>query len=250
MKRIISLTILPSRLSNAKATLDSLLDQDKAADEICVWLPKNAKRDEVLIKSIPQYLKQEPIRVEMVDDVGPATKLIPALRKYWNEKETIIVTADDDQIYPKGWFGGLVRYSEQYESSCLGYRGRKFLRLGGLRLSLSYKRAIVQLCHKMGSPKKVDIVTGVWGALYKVKFFDEEVFDLDLDTPMFFTDDIWFSGMMAKRGVARYVVPMNDTIAATDQWTVAALWEINEGGTNNDWSISALKKYFKAGFHS
>ena len=244
MKKIVSLTVLPSRLDNIRATIDSLLHQDEMPDEICVWLPENAKRDNTPIGDIPGFLKRDPIRVEVVGDVGPATKLIPALRRYWNKRETIVVTADDDQVYPKTWLSGLLGYSKQFGNSCLGYRGRKFLRLGMIRLSLSYQRAIVKLGNRIGRPKKVDIVTGVWGALYRVKFFDEEVFDLDLDSPMFFTDDIWFSGMMAKNGITRYVVPMTDSVKPTEQWTVGALWEINEAGENNDWSISFFKNDF------
>ena len=116
MKRIISLTVLPSRLNNLKATIDSLVNQDDAADEICVWLPKNAKRGGEQIEVVPKFLQQDPIRAEFVEDVGPATKLIPALRKYWKEKETIIVTVDDDHVYPKGWFGELLSYSELYKN--------------------------------------------------------------------------------------------------------------------------------------
>ena len=243
MKKIISLTVLPSRLNNVKVTIDSLLHQDEAADEICVWLPKNAKRGGEQIKDVPQFLKQDPIRAELVDDVGPATKLIPALRKYWNEKETIIVTVDDDQIYPKGWFAGLIGYSGLYKNSCLGHRGRKLLSLGMLRLSYSYKRATCIEGDRIGKPKKADFLTGNWGVLYRVKFFDEEVFNLDLDTPMFFTDDIWFSGMVSKNGTIRYVVPMKEAIISTDSWDVSALWELNEAEENNDWSIASMRKY-------
>ena len=243
MKRIISLTVLPSRLNNVKATIDSLLNQDEAADEICVWLPKNAKRDGEQIKDVPQFLKQDPVRVERVDDVGPATKLIPALRKYWNEKETIIVTVDDDHIYPKGWFAGLLAYSALYRSACVGHRGRRLLRLGKLRLSCSYKQASCIEGDRIGKPKKADFLTGNWGVLYRVKFFDEEVFDLDLDTPMFFTDDIWFSGMVSKNGIIRYVVPMKEAVVPTDSNDVSALWELNEAEENNDWSIAFMRKY-------
>ena len=108
-------------------------------------------------------------------------------------------------------------YSKIYKNSCLAYRGRKFLRLGKLLVSYSYKRAYVRLGDRVRRPKKVDIVTGVWGALYRVEFFDEEVFNLDLDSPMFYTDDIWFSGMIAKNGITRYVVPMTGSIEPTDQ---------------------------------
>lgn len=244
MKRIISLTVLPSRLKNIKGTIDSLLSQDETPDEICVWLPKNAKRDNQPIGDIPGFLRRDPISMECVNDIGPATKLIPTLKKYWDEKETIIATADDDQVYPSGWFSGLLKYSGIYMNSCIGYRGRRFLRFGILRMTYSYKLAKVYLGHRVRKPKKVDIVTGNWGALYRVKFFDEEVFNLDSDSPMFFTDDIWFSGMISKNDITRYVVPMIGTVKPTDQHTVSSLWEINEAGKNNDWSIKSLSKYF------
>ena len=242
-KKIISLTVLPSRLEHIGGTISSLLNQRETPDEVCVWLPKNTRRDNKKIDEIPGFLKNDLIRAEFVEDVGPATKLIPALRKYWHDKETIIVTADDDIEYPREWFGGLIEYSNILKDASLGYRGRKFFGIGPLKL-YSYDLAKLYFGHKRDEPKKVDLITASWGCLYKVKFFTEEVFSLDLDTPMFFTDDIWFTGQLAKNGVNRFVVPMKEKINPADQRLIDALWFINADGKNNNWSIRRFKKYF------
>jgi hypothetical protein len=243
IKKIISLTVLPSRLEHIGGTISSLLNQGETPDEVCVWLPKNPIRDNRTIDKIPNFLKHDPIRTEFVEDVGPATKLIPALRKYWNDKETIIVTADDDIEYPREWFGGLIEYSKILKDASLGYRGRKFFGIGPLKLYF-YDLAKLYFGHKRDEPKKVDLITASWGCLYKVKFFTEEVFSLDLNTPMFFTDDIWFQGSLAKNGINRFVVPMNGTITPKDYRHIFNLWRINKRDKNNYWSIRRFKKYF------
>jgi len=242
VKRIISLTVLPSRLEHIGGTISSLLNQSETPDEVCVWLPKNTRRDNKKIDEIPGFLKQDLIRTEFVEDVGPATKLIPALRKYWHDKETIIVTADDDIEYPREWFGGLIEYSNILKDASLGYRGRKFFGIGPLKLYF-YDLAKLYFGHKRDEPKKVDLITASWGCLYKVKFFNEEVFSLDLNTPMFLTDDIWFNGQLAKNRVHRFVVPMKEKIIPMGYRHTHNLWKINKRDKNNDWSIRKFKKY-------
>jgi hypothetical protein len=242
VKRIISLTVLPSRLEHIGLTISSLLNQSETPDEVCVWLPKNTRRDNKKIDEIPGFLKQDLIRTEFVEDVGPATKLIPALRKYWHDKETIIVTADDDIEYPREWFGGLIEYSNILKDASLGYRGRKFFGIGPLKLYF-YDLAKLYFGHKRDEPKKVDLITASWGCLYKVKFFTEEVFSLDLNTPMFLTDDIWFNGQLAKNRVHRFVVPMKEKIIPMGYRHTHNLWKINKRDKNNDWSIRKFKKY-------
>jgi hypothetical protein len=244
MRKVISLTVLPSRLQHTIQTIESLSGQVVKADEICIWLPKKPIRDTKSVDNIPDFLIRKGIRVEFVDDVGSATKLLPALKRYWNEKQTIIVTADDDQIYPPEWFGGLVTYADIYKNACLGYRGKRFLRIGKTILSYSYNMARFYFGHKIEAPIKVDIITGTWGALYRVGFFTEEVFDLDVSSPMLFTDDIWFSGELAKNKIEKYVIPSQSEIVADRQRTISSLYEYNKDGKNNNWSIQQFKNYF------
>lgn len=243
MIKIVSLTVLPSRLPHIEKTIQSLTHQEIMPDEICVWLPKNPIRDKE-VKEIPDFLHTDALSVKFVEDVGSATKLIPALKKYWDEKQTIIVTADDDQIYPEWWFRGLVEYADDFPNACLGYRGKRFIRIGNRILTYSYQLAKFYFCQKINSPVKVDILTGNWGALYRVGFFNEEVFNVDVNSPLFYTDDIWFSGLLAKNKIEKYVVPAQFSISADKQWTISSLYELNKDGRNNNWSIQQFKKFF------
>ena len=99
-------------------------------------------------------------------------------------------------------------------------------------------------CQKINSPVKVDILTGNWGVLYRVGFFNEEVFNVDVNSPLFYTDDIWFSGLLAKNKIEKYVVPAQFSISAYKQWTISSLYELNKDGRNNNWSIQQFKNYF------
>ena len=58
-----------------------------------------------------------------------------------------------------------------------------------------------------------DIITGVWGALYKRSFFDFDIFNIDEDA--WLADDIWISGYLHKKGIKRRIIrmPMTNPLA-------------------------------------
>src|SRR6056297_1724023 len=129
---IISLTTIPSRLKHGiRPTLESL---SKQGYEVYLWIPKVFKRNNVAFDGkIPKYIKKLGINCEVVEDRGSITKLYPAL----SLKDHLIITADDDIIYPKGWADGLISAYYTAPNICYCYRGRIF-REG----TYEYKRSI------------------------------------------------------------------------------------------------------------
>jgi hypothetical protein len=241
MDTIISLTILPSRIDSAQDCINSLLNQKGKWDFIQVWIPRNCRRDKKEVNEIPSYLINDKIKIGFTDDMGPITKIYPTLQKYFDNKELNIITADDDVIYPDNWVKNLVKFSNKNPNNVICYRGRNFQD----KRILKYMYTTLITCNSIEQMTKVSIVTGTWGALYKPKFFTEEFFDVDLDTPFFYVDDIWISGQLLKNNIDAYVIPNYKPIIPTKNADNLSLWEINRKGNNNDYGINYFKEEFQ-----
>lgn len=239
---IISMSVLPSRIEQTEQCIKSILAQNKKPDKIYVCIPKNPRRDKVKNYKLPYWFKHPSIEVVKTDvDYGPATKLLPVLRKYWEEKDTRIVTVDDDVYYPPNWFNTLIEYSDNNPDVVVCYRGRNFVN----KTDPKYNQTFLFTSNKINHPRSVDVVTGTWGVLYKPSFFTEDVFGLDLSSKAFFVDDIWFTGNLWKNGVKRLIIPLKQEIKPLEQHNTLALWNINQRGENNDWTIGLFKQYLK-----
>ena len=169
MKTYISFTTIPSRINKIKKTVDSLLNQSLLPDKIYIWLPKKPLRDKTVIKEVPEFLNHDLIEVKFVEDLGSATKLLPALKEFKGQNCNI-VTVDDDVYYPKNWLKTLLAYEKNNPNVVIGYRGRVLS-----PSDFNYNKTKLYTSHTIDKPINVDIITGTWGALYKPNFFDDEV---------------------------------------------------------------------------
>src|SRR5438045_920235 len=100
MVRVVaSCTTLPDRYDNLKIMLKSLKKQTHPLDEIYLTIPKRAHRLNKLYPSLPTEIKQICTPVYIDVDYGPITKIYGALA-HETDSDTIIITVDDDNIYP------------------------------------------------------------------------------------------------------------------------------------------------------
>jgi hypothetical protein len=65
---------------------------------------------------------------------------------------------------------------------------------------------------------------------------------------MYFVDDIWINGNLAKAGTTRIVIPdpgfpEKETLNL-ELYNIDSLYEFNEDGINNNHGISIFKEYF------
>ena len=102
---IISLTTIPERIGTLGLCLDSLLRQSLKPDRLILWLSESNEPGKPLIspQSLPPDLHrliQRGLEIRWCKDIRSFRKIIPALRAH---PEAIIVTADDDVMYPRHW---------------------------------------------------------------------------------------------------------------------------------------------------
>lgn len=103
---IISLTSYPARIATVNQTVQSLLQQDISFKKIILWLAKEQfPNGEAELPNNLKSLLSEKFTIEWCTDIRSYKKFIPTLKKY---PDDIIVTADDDLIYPKDWLRRLV----------------------------------------------------------------------------------------------------------------------------------------------
>lgn len=244
MKKIVSFTTIPSRINKIEEVISTICNQSLIPDEIILWIPKHYTRLNDSVKSIPKYFDKYPIKIKECDeDYGPFTKLRPTL-DYCNNDD-IIVTCDDDILYPKKWFENLVKYSEKFPNYAICYRGRRLSKRGS---RINYNRSEMVF----GSSDKefdfVDLVTGTRGVLYKKRFFTDYIYNNDYNK-MFMVDDIWINGNLAKAGTKCIVIPdpgfNEEKTREIELYNIDSLYEHNKDGINNKNGLNLFKEYFK-----
>ena len=121
---IISLTSWPGRIKTVHITIESLFEQSLKADKVILWLASeqfpNKEKD---LHDELQDLKNNCLEIEWYKDIRSYKKLIPTLKMY---PEAIIVTADDDNIYPVMWLEKLVHSYLKYPKDIHCHRVTQF----------------------------------------------------------------------------------------------------------------------------
>lgn len=224
-KTVVSLTTIPSRFDGLGQTLNSLLGQVPRPDAIEVTIPRRYRRfpdHEFRLPDVPEGV--DVIVVE--EDYGPASKILPCVRRYQGT-DTRIVYCDDDRIAPQGWLKALLAASDQHPDCAIAVAGvdwqgivnqrrpRALLRKG---VDLGYR--LRRARHLLGSlvpgekaPKParllfgtsgyVDIAEGLGGVLVRPAFFDEASFDIP--SHLWAVDDFWLSGSLERNGIGIWV---------------------------------------------
>jgi hypothetical protein len=222
VKAVISLTTIPDRIGRIGPVVASLVAQGLP---VYVWAVAKVARSETRLTRVPSFPGAS---VEVVADRGPLTKLLPALERGFD----VILTADDDVLYGAGWAAGLLEWADLLDGA-LGYRGR-VLRDG------HYSGSELVQYRRTDKPRRVDIVTGVFGALYRREMFAASIHDEWKRWPT--NDDLVITAHLQRRGIPRYVVPGKWSREMTETQKVAPLHRINrrKGDKRNDRGIAEL----------
>lgn len=199
---VVSLSTIPSRIDHLRPVLNSLLDQAEPADRIVLALPKHSAREGRAYPSPQDVAVPGGVDILPCDDLGPATKLLPALAA---EPGAAIVVVDDDVVYPRHFIATLLAAHRQNPRAAVGYRGVK----------LKHGTPFVDLEHRFAgaveTPAPVDVLFGTWGYLVPPAALDGAVHDLaEHPEHLRWVDDVWISGHLARRGVPRLVVPARE----------------------------------------
>ena len=201
MKIYVSLTTISSRIKNIRYVIDSILNQTRKVDAVKLFISSEPFLfDKGIAESdIPDDLKMlrdsGMIEIIYTKNIGPYRKLIPLLKEKQNE-DCVIITADDDVVYPNDWTERLLGASEKNPRSVISFRNR-YIEIGENRDIKGYRSWPLMtrdFCLK-NQNKIIEnkiFPTGIGGILYKPSFFNDIVFDEKFLEICPFNDDIWF----------------------------------------------------------
>ncbi|SFN77910.1 hypothetical protein SAMN04487831_103258 [Pseudobutyrivibrio sp. UC1225] len=196
---IVSLTTYPARINTVWVTISTLLNQTFKPAKVVLYLSKEQfpnGADELPV----ELLKQQSRGLEIGfvdDDLKPHKKYYYALQDY---PDKMVITADDDVFYPENHIEKLVEASKKYPDAVICLRSHRITTNDGEFTPYnSWKEVLTD------EPDFATIPIGCNGALYKRKFFDEELFDAEkIKEYALFTDDLWLKIMELKNGVKAY----------------------------------------------
>jgi len=207
---IVALSTIPDRITRLQPTIDSLLNQSRAPDEIVLAIPKFSVRQQRPY-NIPDWLHQVPkLRILRCDkDWGPATKFIAVVQDELAgaRNNTLIMVVDDDRICPPDSIELYLHYHAQLPNAALTFRG------GPIPQSMNWRDCKIEFGVDLQSPKQTAVITGCGSYLIQPRFFDESLWDYSTaPSGAFYMDDMWISGCLERRGVDRYIIPSSDVM--------------------------------------
>ncbi|CAH0486169.1 unnamed protein product [Peronospora farinosa] len=194
---VVSLTTTPNRIDKVMDSVRSLTKQSLLPDQIYVNIPTGPMKrhpersyDEI---EIPLELTSLTplVHINRCVDDGPATKLLGALRLE-NNASTLIITLDDDFVYPPELVASLAWEAEAKPDDVLGVCGWGMLpmwhQVGVVPAYVPY--------FMRPNGRYVDILQACCGNAYRRGFFTD-VEALAVIPPVCVTvDDVWIAGYL------------------------------------------------------
>jgi hypothetical protein len=192
--------------------INSLLNQTMQANKIILWLSHDKYLFDagVEYKNIPPKIRklaeseENKFEIRYTENTGPFRKLLPAL-EHFNTSEDIIVTADDDIIYPDFWLESL--YKAFLKSNCVvSFRAKIILSNNNNHFKPYVDWPVLDYWDHC---KDLFLCpTGNNGILYSPEFFDDRIFDPVFKKLCTSRCDIWFSALMISSQIqTEQVVP-------------------------------------------
>ena len=200
-KLIVSLTTIPSRVAFLERFLEGINTQSLQPDQIELNLPTAYTRRD--LGKVDRNLIPDDFRVFECEDIGPATKVIPTIRRH-EGTDTQIVYCDDDRLYDPAWLERLVGMSRKNPEACIAERTlpvkSRIAARDYKQKNLSYRlrrAASLGLWRPMSTVANdsAKIIEGFAGALVRPEFFGETVYNVPEEAVL--VDDVWLSANLA-----------------------------------------------------
>lgn len=208
-----TLTTMPDRYHKVVETLRTLNTQTYKLDAIYLAIPRVSKRLGVPYPEVPDEIKAL-CTIVKCDDHGPITKILGGLLRE-QKRGTVIISFDDDMIYPPLLVERLVKHHREYPNSAIGSSGM-LVRYNCPACAITPNEDNflfnIPKFHVPKEGRRVDSIYGYPGALYVRKFFphvdelDEEMLKYAaIDDDMFINDDVTISGYLSLNNIERRI---------------------------------------------
>lgn len=227
----VSLTSFPQRYAVLPITLRSLLAQSLRPDAVLLWLTDAERRS---LPSDVSRLERRGLTILSGDaDLRSYAKLVYALAAH---PEAVIVTADDDTYYWRGWLASLVA-AHRREPRAIWCHRAHWITLDAQGSARPYADWEQRTSRLEGDRL---FATGVGGVLYPPGALHPDALDRGAFGRLAPTaDDLWFYWQAMRAGTPVRRVPTRRPLRS---WigTSAGLAEDNVGRSRNDEQLAAL----------
>ena len=188
MKIILSLTSYIQRFNTLHICLESLFNQTYMPDEIVLYINEPLS---LLPGSVMKFVDMG-LHIEIIDgDLGPHNKYFHSLKEHPND---IIITVDDDVIYPKDLLLKLINQHSLFPNAVIAGRAHRML-LNEFNDPLPYEEWEHE-CKLYNVPSMSLVATGVGGILYPPMCMNKEVLNSEAIIRLCkYADDIWLKCM-------------------------------------------------------
>jgi len=213
MRVVATLTTMPDRYHKVVETIKSLRKQTFPLDAIYLGLPVKSERLNIPYPE-PTEEMNKLCTVVRCKDYGPITKLLGALLSEQNP-DTIIISFDDDMIYPRDMVQALVNKQISYPGIALGSSGmlvKYDCPSCAITPNEKYFHYNITKFYIPPDGRLVDSIYGYPGALYLRRHFPEvdNLYNEFLryamiDFECFMNDDVIISGYLSLVGVERRI---------------------------------------------
>ncbi len=258
-KVIVSLTTYNKRIYDVYLAIESIMQQTVKPSKIILWLDENEFRPDNIPNSLILQQKRG-LEIRFCANIKSYKKLIPTLKNYSND---IIITIDDDVIYP---FDLVERLLKGYytDPKCIYFtRGHK-IRINENGLPLPYREWHIDAignqdqCPFAKDLRGYDMLsfpTGIGGILYPPNSLHHEV----LNENVFMkicpnADDVWFKAMSLINGTyCRQVYiekPFYEKFLVIQDGQDIALNITNYKNNGNDMQIKAVLQKYNINFNN
>lgn len=218
---VVSLTTLPGRYEKLRRMLASVQAQTLLPHAIYLGIPLRSRRLGQEYKPLPPDIAAQVTIVRLEEDYGPVCKFLGAL-SHESDPDTIIVTLDDDVIYPPSHLRKIAARAAEHPLAAVAASGLILSRSGlqsfGAYHTVCRNRTFSFEIGPQG--REIDVVYGFSGVGYRRNFFGEGL-EEDLlrhsreKHALFMNDDVLVSGYLERRGVKRMVFSDFDRIDYT-----------------------------------
>lgn len=244
---VVSLTTHGKRIMTVYRTIESVFAQSKKANRIVLYVSVNEYQSVEQLPLILQKQMKRGLEVRFVEDIGPYTKIIHALKEFPNSN---IVTVDDDIWYPLNTLEKLHQVNREHPDAICAIAARELdWKDKHKKKFKTYEKQPFAVNEKQNTTSKMYVAEGVGGVLYPPSCFTDEVFRKEIFMVLApKADDLWLKAMSLISGTPVYVArnfycPTNDIIYDDDVQDIG-LYHFNFAGKGNDKQWKALCDHY------
>lgn len=240
---IVSLTSFPTRIHFVPKVIESILSQTVKADKILLWLAEEQfpNKEGDLPAQLIEQLKCG-LDICWCDDLKPHKKYYYAMRNF---PDHIVVTVDDDVIYPNNLIETLLESYVKYPYAVSAMRAH-FITFGPNGNILPYEKWKREY-RRVGEPSMALCATGVGGILYPPNIMNNELFNKDAIKKLcIYADDLWLKVMQVIACTPVVIAAPPQKLVYIDGSQEEALWRMNDLAGANDTQLSNILEYYNA----